>query len=183
MLSENLGGPSERYLKSLNARERDSCILDSGKDTTDLAKRINATIERRANNSGGGTVSFGISIDATKVAKRLEVSSGSQSIIRGEYLKQFIDIKGKSKDQVKNILDGKDDDMCKIALASEIKVALLTFQSSPPGVPISELVADRTQSNNESNDFIKDIELEASASMSRNKQDRFSNIAVDGMKV
>ena len=54
-----------------------------------------------------------------------------------------------------NILDGKDDDICKIALASEIKVVLLTFQSSPPGVPISELVAARPQSNNESNDFIK----------------------------
>ena len=79
------------------------------------------------------------------------------------------------------ILDGKDGVMCKISQASEIKVALLTFQSSPPGVPISELVAARPQSNNESNDFIKEIELEASASVSRNKQARFSNIAVDGV--
>ena len=84
VLSENLGGPSEPYLKILNSRERDDCILDCGKDTTDLAKRIDATIERRANNSGGGTVSFGISIDATKVAKSLEVSSGFQAIIGGE---------------------------------------------------------------------------------------------------
>ena len=136
MLSENLGGPSERYLKILNSRERDDCILDSGKDTTDLAKRIDAANERRSKNNGGGTVSFGISIDATKVSKSLEVSSGLQAIIGGEYLKHFIGIKGKSKDQVKNILDGKDDDMCKISLASEIKVALLTFQSSPSGVPI-----------------------------------------------
>ena len=111
MLSANLGGPSERYLKILNSRERDDCILDSGKDTTDLAKSIDAAIERRSKNNGGGTVSFGILIDATKVAKSLEVSSGFQAIIGGEYPKHFIDIKGKSKDQVKNILDGKDDDM------------------------------------------------------------------------
>ena len=180
VLSANLGGPSERYLKSLNAHERDSCILDSGKDTTDLAKRIDAAIERRSNN-GGGTVTFGISIDATKVAKILEVSSGFQAITGGEYPKHFIDIKGMSKDQVTMILDGKDDVMCKISQASEIKVALLTFQSSPPGVPISELVAARLQSNNESNDSIKEIELEALASVSRNKQARFSNIAVDGV--
>ena len=95
------------------------------------------------------------SIDATKFAKSLVVSSGFQAIIGGEYPKHFIDIKGKSKYQVKKILDGKDDDMCKIDLASEIKVALLTFQSTPSGVPISELLAARPQSNNESNDFIK----------------------------
>ena len=117
VLSENIGGTSERYLKILNSCERDECILDSGKDTTDLAKRIDAAIERRSKNNGGGTVPFGISIDATKVAKILEVSYGFQAIIGGEYPKHFIDIKGKSKDQVKNILDGKDDDMCKIALA------------------------------------------------------------------
>ena len=140
LLSENPGGPSESYLKILNYCERDDCIIDSGKDTTDLAKRINAAIERRSKENGGGTVSFGISIDATEVAKSLEVSSGFQAIIGGEYPKQFIDIKGKSKYQVKNILDGKDDDMCKISLASEIKVALLTIQSSPPGIPISDLV-------------------------------------------
>ena len=90
VLSANLGGPSESYLKILNDRERDECILDSGKDTTDLAKRIDVAIERRSMNNGGGTVSFGISIDATKVSKSLEVSSGFQSIIGGEYPKHFI---------------------------------------------------------------------------------------------
>ena len=146
VLLANVGGPSERYLKSLNAHERDSCILDSGKDTTDLAKRIDAAIERRSNN-GGGTVTFGISIAANKVAKSLEVSSGFQAITGSEYLKHFIGIKGMSKDQVTKILDGKDDIMCKISQASEIKVALLTFQISPPGVPISELVAAWPQFN------------------------------------
>ena len=103
VLSANLGGPSDRYLKILNSCERDECILDSGKDTTNLAKRIDAAIERRSKNNGGGTVSFGISIDATKVSKSLEVSSGFQSIIGGEYPKHFIDIKGKSIDQVEKI--------------------------------------------------------------------------------
>ena len=76
VFSANLDGPSECYLKILNSCEHDDCILDSGKDTTDLAKRIDAAIERRSKNNGGGTVSFGISIDATKFAKILEVSSG-----------------------------------------------------------------------------------------------------------
>jgi hypothetical protein len=54
VLSANLGGPSDRYLKILNASERDSCILCNGKDTTttDLGKRIDAAIIRRSNNEG-----------------------------------------------------------------------------------------------------------------------------------
>ena len=42
--SANLGGPSERYLKILNACERDSYILGCGNGTTDLVKRIDAAI-------------------------------------------------------------------------------------------------------------------------------------------
>ena len=71
------------------------------------------------------------------------------------------------------VLNGEDDVMCKISQALEIKVALLTFQSSPLGVPISKLVADRPQSNNESNDSIKEIELEALATLSQNNHARF----------
>ena len=78
-----------------------------------------------------------------------------------------------SKDQLKKILDSKDDIMGKITEATKIKVALLTFESSPPGVPI------RPHSDNKSKDFIKEIELEASASLSRNKKVRFSNISFD----
>ena len=180
MLSATLGGPSDRYLRSLDSRERDSCILDSGTDGSDLAKRIDAAIERRLNN-GGAPLAFGIAIDATKVAQNLEVSSGFGAILGGEHPLQFIRIQDKTKEDVTNILDGKDVSIGEIPLASEVKVALLTFQGSPSGVPISELVAARPQSNNESNDFIKEIELAASAAVSRNGRARFSNIAVDGV--
>ena len=104
MLSANLGGLSDHYLKLLNSCERDSCILHSGEDTTDIGKRIDATIECRSNN-GGDTVTFGVSIDATKVSKVLEVSSGFQAIIGGEYPKHFMDSKGRSKDQVTVVED------------------------------------------------------------------------------
>ena len=38
------------------------------------------------------------------------------------------------------------------------QVAILTFQSTPPGIPPSEIVAARPQSNNESNEFVKSME-------------------------
>ena len=92
---------------------------------------------------GGDAVIFDISIDATKVAKVLEVLSGFQAIIEGEHPKHFIDIKGIRKDKVTKNSDGKDNDVGKIAEVTGVKVALFTFQSSLSGAPISELVVDQ----------------------------------------
>ena len=47
VVSANLGGPSVRWMKTLDARERDDCILDSGKDGEKVVDRMKAAIERR----------------------------------------------------------------------------------------------------------------------------------------
>ena len=85
------------------------------------------------------------------VSKSIELSSVFQAIIGGEYPKHFIDIKGR--------LDEKDDIMFKVYQALETKVAILAFQSSLPWVLILVVVAARSQSNKDSDDFIKYIEL------------------------
>ena len=58
----------------------------------------------------------------------------------------------------------------------------MSFQNSPPGVPPTEIVASRPQGNNDSNDFIKDMEVSA-VSASRSGQGRFVNFSVDGVLV
>ena len=61
----------------------------------------------------------------------------------------------------------------------------MSFQGTPPGVSPMEIVAARPQSNNESNDFIKDMELAAlSAARSSGAGAMcFVNFAVDGVSV
>ena len=55
----------------------------------------------------------------------------------------------------------------------------MTFQSTPDGVPPTEIVAARPQSNNESNKFVQDIELAVSLALQSVKS--FISFAVDGV--
>ena len=126
------------------------------------------------------SVAFSLSIDATKVPQVIEASTGYKAIIGGEYPNHLIDIKGKSKEEVDAILDGKDKRYGVLEEATEVKVAIATFQNCPPGLPPSEIIAARPQSNNESNDFVKEMEVVAT-SISTLKQGRFSNFTVDGV--
>eukprot|EP00957_Ditylum_brightwellii_P044692 3388683-Ditylum_brightwellii.AAC.1 len=66
-----------------------------------------AAIERRSINGVSG--SFSLSIDATKLSLVIEVSSGYKAIVGVEHPNKLIDITGKTKDQVREILDGKSD--------------------------------------------------------------------------
>ena len=59
----------------------------------------------------------------------------------------------------------------------------MSFQGTPPGVSPMEIVAARPQSNNESNDFIKDMELAASSAARSSGAGAmcFTNFAVDAV--
>jgi len=186
-LRETLGGPSSRWMEKLNAREKVPCIVDSGKDGELVVKRMADGIIRRCPNFKEGdknqAVTFTIGVDATKVAPSLELSARYQVVLGGEHPNDIIPINGKSKEEVKAILDGTSRDYGEIPKATEIKVAVMSFQSSPDGVPVYEIVAARPQSNNESNDFVKDMEKAASAAMALTgvHGSSFLNTAVDGV--
>ena len=60
---------------------------------------------------------------------------------------------------------GNSAEYGKVNLATEIKVTVMTFQNTPDGVCPMYVVAERPQPNNESNEFIKDMELAATESV------------------
>ena len=92
----------------------------------------------------------------------------------------MISITNKSKAEVEIILAGNDETIGKISCTLEVKMTIMSFQGTPPGISPFEVVAVRPQSNNESNDFI--IEMEKSAVIaSRAGTARFANISVDGV--
>ena len=188
-VSANIDGISKRYLKSLNARNCKEAIIDSGEDNQNVHVRMKEAILRRKSDSSN-KVAFPIAVDATKVAKILEVSQPMKGIVDGAYPQHIVDISGKSKEEVKAMLNGtkinnkeSDDPPLIIELADEIKVAVMTFQDSPSGVAPTEVVAARPQSNNESNDFIKFMESAALAAANAAEVSpmSFKNIACDGV--
>ena len=83
-----------------------------------------------------------------------------------------------TKDKVQEILDGKSDEHGKILVATEVKVTVMLFQDTPSGIPTMEVVAASAQSNNESNNFIKEMEAIASAALVR-AGGRYANVTVD----
>eukprot|EP00957_Ditylum_brightwellii_P176951 13478677-Ditylum_brightwellii.AAC.1 len=105
---------------------------------------------------------FGLVIDATKVSFVVEVSSGHNSIFGAEHPNQMIDIDGLSKESVRKILDGESKDYGELSAAMEIKVVVMTFQSNPDGAPPTEIIVARPQSNNESNELVRAMEIATS---------------------
>ena len=90
VMSANLGGPGKRWLRKLDACERDDCILTYGKDGEKVVERMAEAIKRRS--IAGKFPSFGLAVDTTKVSLVIEVSSGHKAIIGSEYSDQMIDI-------------------------------------------------------------------------------------------
>ena len=85
-----------------------------------------------------------------------------------------------NKIKIQYLLGGNLEEYGKVSIASEVKLAVMSFQDTPSGVPTMEVVAGRPQSNNKSNDFIKDMEYATSAT-SVKAGGRFANFTVDGV--
>ena len=179
VLSANLNGPSERWLRRLDAKDRQDCFLDEGENGVLVRGRMDEAIARR-NDNDKRSVAFSLAIDATKVPPLLEASTGFSAITGGEHPDHLIDISNKTKAEVDDILNGKDKTLGKIKCATEVKMTVMSFQGTPPGVSPFEVVAVRPQSNNESNDFIKEMESLAVAA-SKSGRGRFANYTVDGV--
>ena len=78
-------------------------------------------IERRKKN--GLPPAFSLAIDATKNAKVSEVSHGHGKVIGGAHPHHLVDIEGRTKRDVQEILDGNSKAHGKITVASEIEVS------------------------------------------------------------
>ena len=104
VLSANIGGPGERWVRKMNARDQKDCIIDSGEENNNMAQRMEVVIERR--NIQGYKGTFSIAIDATKVAQVLEVSHAHGAIIGGEYSQHLIPIYGMDNIKLQEIWVG-----------------------------------------------------------------------------
>ena len=90
---------------------------------------------------------------------------------------------------IKHILDHEaifnqaDNSTIKIDKASEVKVAFMVFQKTPPGVSPIVIISARPQSNNECSSFTADIMNAADLVTKQVKSTSFVNFAVDGVSL
>ena len=153
VVSANIGGLGDRWVRKMSPRERKDCITNSGEESKKVEQMMEAAIKRR--NIQGGKGTFSIAIDATEIAQFLEVSHAHADIIGGEYPYNLIPIDGMNKIKVQELLDGKLEDYGKVSIANEVKVGVMSFQDTHSDVPTMEVVAGRPPSKNESKYFIE----------------------------
>ena len=82
VVSTNIGGPGDRWVRKMNARERKDCIIDRSEENKQVSQRMETSIKRR--NMQGDKRTFYLAIEATKVAQVLEFSHAHGAIIGWE---------------------------------------------------------------------------------------------------
>ena len=110
VLYVNIGGPGDRWVRKMNAREQKDCNIDSGKENKKATQRMEDAIERRKIQGGRGT--FYLAIDSTllmqlmllkywRCCMRIELS------LAGNTPQHLIPIDGMYKIKDQELLDGK----------------------------------------------------------------------------
>ena len=179
-VAANLGrAPSERWMKALNAQERQPCVYDC--EVEDMKKAMSVAISMRRTEKVPMIFSF--AIDATKVPEVLEVSTSHRSIMGGAYPKHKLSTDDMSAKDIKDTLDQKIGCPIKVDKASEVKVAFMVFQGVRKGQSTTEIISARPQSNNESSDFTRDIVSAATSLVTTTPNTSFLSFAVDGVAV
>lgn len=172
--SANLGGPSKRWMRQLNSHDRDPSILQS--DFEDIVACIEEGLKTRGAPSPDRRVAFSIGIDATKVSKGVEVSSGYKAVVGCPYPDHFICVQEKTPSEIEDLSKASK-------LDSEAKMGILMIQNLVAGMSPSAAIACRPQTNNETSCFTKLVECAAKAAAKNTPGARFLNWAVDGVSL
>ena len=108
----------------------------------------------------GVPVTFSLAIDATKVAKVLEASALHKSIIGGAFTNHVFDISDLTNDDIENVISGTSESV-NINKSTEVKVAVMYYQSTASGVPPSVIVAAQPQGTNKTSNFVQKLNYTA----------------------
>lgn len=165
IFSSNFCGPNLRTIvrKAKHDSSIASCENFLMRDTRSIKRIITEHIIRlfpAKPSAGNIRVAFSVAIDATKVAKLLQICLKHNAVLGGAYPHHFIntivsddenDDQGSIVEKLKQILQDTS-----IVKADEVKVAVLTFQNSGNQSPYL-ILAGKAQTTNEASEFNNDI--------------------------
>ena len=173
------GGPSKRWMKVLNARDRPDSIFHSSVDN--IVERMEQAVKRRLVR-GTAPSAFSLAIDATKVSEVLEISTSYKSILGGAFPHHNISTVDLTVANIQAILSKKSSAPVTVEIASEVKVGIMVFANPPIGTSPFEIIAARPQTNNATSNFTRDL-VDASKRVASKYLTSFLNFAVDGVSL
>lgn len=181
-VSANMGSINVRHLKRLKAQQRGTPIVLRKND--EIKKLVIQYIKMIREHSGNDSqhVAFSLAIDATCVVQGYQVIKNGEYtvIVGGAHPSHSIDISNCDDNEIATHLSdcaqGK-----KGARAKEIKVAVVSFQNTPPGMCPYFTVGALPQSNNDVNDWGKDVIDACTSAANEAKNAVLLNEATDGV--
>lgn len=178
-ISANLMGPCLRTVQRVNAKARDSALVDVSPET--ISKRLTKRLDTILNDTHApdGPIGFSLGFDGTKIPAALQLSSAYKAIIGGVYPNHFISLDGKTDDEITALMDPDSN----IERAKEIKVAVLTAQVNIPRQSPMLVIAGQPQSLNMASNF-NDIVTNVFLNLCKeNPKARLVSVAADGVSV
>eukprot|EP00918_Siedleckia_nematoides_P003887 GHVU01008727.1.p1 GENE.GHVU01008727.1~~GHVU01008727.1.p1 ORF type:complete len:875 (+),score=105.20 GHVU01008727.1:109-2625(+) len=161
IMKNNVFGVSERHIRTVEARDRGSCVLDDSTvhDRVDSwAEKLYAVKKAR--------ILVSVSFDATKVPAREEVSAAFKAVVGGMSPSQLMPLSSDRKP------------IQQTALATEAKCYLLTTHDIVEGISPMRLIAARPQSTNERT---QEYNVETVNAVSRSPHLFLVSVAADGL--
>ena len=149
-VSANLRGPGQRWVRRINNSEAQDCIFDV---TNDVLVEIMKKADTASAVGPGVPVTFSLEIDATNF---FEVSDSYKEIIGGAFPNYEFNISDLPKDYVNNVIAGTSESV-NINKSTEVKVAVMSFQLTAPGVPPIVIVSAHPQGTNETRNFVQKL--------------------------
>ena len=159
-VSGNLCSVSVRHIARLTSKRRSAPFIDLDEDemVIRIKEQISKVRHHRVKAGLPERVAFTAGFDATVLSKSAQIyySNKGNKVVGCVYPNHFMSIPSTDSDDIpqflRDCLDGKKGE-----LAAEIKICVLSFQGTPPGIGPYYTLVRRPQSINEQNSFGEEV--------------------------
>ena len=180
-ISGNLNLVSLQQIRSVMSQRRSEYIFintTSDQALSMLGKQFEKV--RTKSNDSNMRISFSVGIDATALVKCYQLMSHHEAIVGGAYPNHFISVKDRNEEEIATILKKWCSGVYG-EIASEIKVAVISFQNTPPGISPYFIFMGRPQTINEQNDFGREVVTICQTAARLDGNAAFLNESTDGV--
>jgi hypothetical protein len=173
LVRANLPAPGLRHLQRVVAKGRGICLIQC--ESADIAKHFEGIL-KTLEGYGAKNPCISVAIDGTAVVPILECSAALGAMVGGVYPTHFIKIPDNAtQTEFKSLLFDT-----KVDLAKEVKVAVISFQNVPKGVPAFQILCGQPQGKNENSNFNERV-MESLAERCTSGRAVLLNAATDGV--
>ena len=125
-------------------------------------------------------LALSVSIDGTKHAKGIKMSTAYNYMFGGSFPQHIIVFYGLDSDVIKKMISNKNGE---VKLAHEVKIAVITFQKYRKGEIPYKIIAGCPQSSNEARNFNQLVVTSIHELLLETRKCTLLNVCIDGISM